>query len=317
MALKSRFIWFNGEMVPWESATVHVMTHALHYGSSVFEGLRAYDTALGPAIFRLRDHTRRLMGSARIHRLETRYTEDEIDAACREVVRANGFQSAYIRPLIYRGLGDLALLKTTGPIDTVIAAFEWGAYLGQEAIEMGIEVCVSSWQRPAPNTFPSMAKAGGNYLSSQLIGGEAVRHGYAEGIALDHNNLVSEGSGENIFLVKNGVIYTPPLWSSILPGLTRDSIIVMARELGYEVREEPIPREALYVADELFFTGTAAEVTPIRAVDGLVIGQGRRGPVTTVLQSAFFDLVSGRSEDRWGWLDYVAPPVREVAESVA
>ena len=317
MALKSRFIWFNGEMIPWEQATVHVLTHALHYGSSVFEGLRAYDTATGPAIFRLRDHTRRLVGSARIHRLEPAYTEDEIDAACREVVRANGLQSAYIRPLIFRGLGDLALMKTSCPIDMAIAAFEWGAYLGQEAIDLGIDVCVSSWHRPAPNTFPSMAKAGGNYLSSQLIGGEANRHGYAEGIALDHNNHVSEGSGENIFLVRGGVLYTPPIWSSILPGLTRDSIIVMAKDLGYEVREEPIPREALYVADELFFTGTAAEVTPIRSVDGLTVGEGRRGPITTILQRMFFDIVGGRAEDRWGWLDHVTEPVREVKESVA
>lgn len=317
MGLKSRFIWFNGEMVPWEEATVHVLTHALHYGSSVFEGLRAYDTTAGPAIFRLRDHTRRLVESARIHRLESGYTEEEIDAACREVIRANGLRSAYIRPLVFRGFGDLALMKTSCPIEIAIAAFEWGPYLGQEAIEMGIDVCVSSWHRPAPNTFPSMAKAGGNYLSSQLIGSEANRLGYAEGIALDHNNYVSEGSAENIFLVRDGVLYTPPIWCSILPGLTRDSVMVMARDLGYEVREEPLPREALYVADELFFTGTAAEVTPIRTVDGFVVGSGRRGPVTTVLQRAFFDIVNGRAEDRWDWLDYVTGPVREVTESVA
>ena len=317
MATKSRFIWFNGEVVPWEQATVHVMSHALHYGSSVFEGIRTYETPAGPAIFRLRDHTRRLVASARIHRLEAGYTEDEIDAACREVVRINELQSAYIRPVIYRGFGDLTLLRTTSPIEMAIAAFEWGAYLGQEAIEMGIDVCVSSWQRPAPNTFPAMAKAGGNYLSSQLIGGEALRHGYAEGIALDHNQQVAEGSGENVFLVRDGVIYTPPLWSSILAGLTRDSIIVMAKDLGYVVKEEPIPREALYVADELFFTGTAAEVTPIRSVDGLVVGQGRRGPVTTVLQKAFFDLVTGQSEDRWGWLDHVTSSAVDRVESIA
>ena len=311
---QSKLIWFDGELVPWEKATVHVMTHALHYGSSVFEGMRAYDTERGPAIFRLRDHMKRFCGSAKIHRLELPYSLDELEQACRDCVRRNHLASAYIRPIAFRGVGDLSLTGSKGPVHVSIAAFEWGAYLGEEALAQGVDTCVSSWTRAAPNTFPLMAKAGGNYLNAQLIGSEAVRHGYAEGISLDQNGLVSEGSGENIFLVKDGRVSTPPLWNSILPGLTRDTVIELARTRGLAVAEEPIPREALYLADELFFTGTAAEISPIRSVDGLVVGDGRRGPITEMLQREFFGLFSGATSDRHGWLDHVGAPALAVAE---
>ena len=302
---QSRFIWFKGELVPWEQATVHVMTHALHYGSSVFEGIRAYETPQGPCIFRLKDHTRRLFNSAKIHRLDVGYSEEEINEACRAVIRANGLKSAYVRPIAYRGVGDLSLTGSRGPVEVSIAAFEWGAYLGQEALEKGVDTCISSWRRPSPNAVPASAKAGGNYLANQLIGTEAVRHGYAEGIALDHLDFVSEGSGENIFLVRDGQIATPPSWSSILPGLTRDSVIKLASDLGMSTIERPITREELYVADELFFTGTAAEVTPVRSVDGIVVGSGSRGPITQTLQEAFFGLFSGKTADTHNWLDLV------------
>ncbi len=311
----SKLIWFDGHLVPWDQANVHVMTHALHYGSSVFEGMRAYATGRGAAIFRLRDHTKRLFGSARIHRLAIAHSIDEIDQACREVVRRNGLSSAYVRPIAFRGVGDLSLTGSKGPVHVAIAAFEWGAYLGEDALGTGVDACVSSWQRAAPNTFPTMAKAGGNYLSAQLIGSEAVRHGYTEGISLDQSGYVSEGSGENIFVIKDGRLITPPLWSSILPGLTRDSVIVLARELGLDVREEPIPREALYLADELFFTGTAAEISPIRSVDGLSVGEGRRGPITELLQKQFFGLFAGTTPDRHGWLDFIGGPALAVAEA--
>lgn len=311
---QSKLIWFDGELVPWEKARIHVMTHGLHYGSSVFEGIRAYATSTGPAVFRLRDHTRRLFDSAKIHRLEVPFDIDTLDEACRSVVRDNGLESAYIRPIVFRGVGDLSLTGSKGPVQVAVAAFEWGAYLGAEALSRGVDVCVSSWARAAPNTLPALAKAGGNYLSSQLIGGEAVRHGYAEGIALDHNGMVSEGSGENIFLVKNGRLITPPVCSAILPGLTRDTVIQLAGTMGIEVREEVFPREALYLADELFFTGTAAEVSPIRSVDGITVGHGRRGPITQRVQEAFFGLFDGTIMDRWGWLDPVHPRMARVAE---
>lgn len=299
-------IWFNGEMVPWAQATVHVMTHALHYGSSVFEGIRSYNTAQGPAIFRLTPHIRRLFDSARMYRMDIPYAHADLVQACKAVVRENALESAYLRPLVWRGFGALGVLPYQSPIETMIAAVNWGTYLGADALERGVEVGVSSWVRAAPNTLPTMAKAGGNYLSSQLIVMEADRHGYAEGIALDVNGYVSEGSGENIFLVRDGVIYTPPIASAILPGITRDSVVTLAGVLGYEVREQLLPREMLYVADELFFTGTAAEISPIRAVDGLQIGSGQRGPITAAIQQAFFGLFSGETEDRWGWLEFIA-----------
>ncbi|MBO9341441.1 MAG: branched-chain amino acid transaminase [Roseiflexus sp.] len=299
---ESKYIWFNGEMVPWEKATVHVMTHALHYGSSVFEGIRAYETPQGAAIFRLREHIRRLFDSCRIYRMDPPFTPDQVFEACRAVVRENGLKNAYIRPLVWRGYGEMGLNPLRSPVEVMVAAMEWGAYLGAEGLEHGVDVHVSSWQRFAPNTLPAMAKAGGNYLSSQLIVMEAARNGYAEGIALDVHGWLSEGSGENLFLIRDGVIYTPPVTAALLPGITRDAVITLAQQLGYEVREQNLPREMLYLADELFFTGTAAEVTPIRSVDKLPVGSGKRGPITTAIQKAFFGLFSGETEDRWGWL---------------
>ncbi len=301
----TKYIWFNGELVPWEKATVHVMTHALHYGSSVFEGIRCYNTPKGPAVFRLAPHTRRLIDSAKIYRMELPFSQEQLNEACKAVVRENGLQSAYLRPLAWRGYGELGVFPLKNPVEVMVAAVEWGAYLGADALENGVNVAVSSWNRVAPNTLPAMSKAGGNYLSSQLIVMEAVRHGYAEGIALDVNGNLSEGSGENLFVIRDGVIFTPPLTAALLPGITRDSVITLAKEHGYEVREQNLPRESLYVADELFFTGTAAEVSPIRSVDGIVVGAGKRGPITTVIQKAFFGLFNGETEDRWGWLDYV------------
>jgi branched-chain amino acid aminotransferase len=301
----TKYIWFNGELVPWEKATVHVMTHALHYGSSVFEGIRCYSTPRGPAVFRLAPHTRRLFDSAKIYRMELPYSQAQISDACKAVVRENELTSAYLRPLVWRGYGEIGVFPLKNPVEVMVAAIEWGAYLGAEALESGVDVAVSSWQRVAPNTLPAMAKAGGNYLSSQLIVMEAQRHGYAEGIALDVSGNLSEGSGENLFVIRDGVIFTPPFTAAILPGITRDAVTTLARSLGYEVREQNLPREALYLADELFFTGTAAEVTPIRSVDGITIGAGRRGPVTTAIQQVFFGLFSGETEDRWGWLEYV------------
>jgi branched-chain amino acid aminotransferase len=303
---ESKYIWFNGEMVPWEKATVHVMTHALHYGSSVFEGIRAYETPQGAAIFRLREHIRRLFDSCRIYRMDPPFTPDQVFEACRAVVRENGLKNAYIRPLVWRGYGEMGLNPLRSPVEVMVAAMEWGAYLGAEGLEHGVDVHVSSWQRVAPNTLPAMAKAGGNYLSSQLIVMEAARNGYAEGIALDVHGWLSEGSGENLFLIRDGVIYTPPVTAALLPGITRDAVITLAQQLGYQVREQNLPREMLYLADELFFTGTAAEVTPIRSVDKLPVGSGKRGPITTAVQKAFFGLFSGETEDRWGWVTPVA-----------
>jgi branched-chain amino acid aminotransferase len=316
----SKYIWHRGQLVPWQDATVHVLAHALHYGSSVFEGIRAYQTKhQGTVIFRLSPHVRRLYDSARIYRLDLPHAYEDLHAACREVVRANGLESAYIRPIAYRGYGSLGVGAIDKcPVEVSIAAFRWGAYLGPEALERGVDVTVSSWRRVAPDTMPAMAKAGGNYLSGQLMGIEARRHGYHEAIALDAAGYLSEGAGENLFLVRNGIVFTPPVASSILPGITRDSIKTLARHLGYEVREEMLPREALYVADEVFLTGTAAEISPVRSVDGLQVGEGRRGPITTHLQDTFFGLFDGRTEDRWGWLEPVAEgPSPAVARTAA
>ncbi len=301
----AKHIWYNGKLVPWEKATVHVLAHALHYGSTVFEGERAYATANGPMIFRLRDHTRRLFDSARIHRIEIPYTPEQISAACKEIINVNELdRGAYLRPFAFRGYGEIGVApKNSPPVETVIAAFEWGAYLGAEGLENGIDVCVSSWQRLAPNTIPSMGKAAGNYLSSQLISMEAKRLGFAEGIGLGVDGSVSEGAGENLFLVRDGVIYTPAVANSILQGITRDTVITLARAHGYEVREQTIPREFLYIADEMFLTGTAAEITPVRSVDHINVGKGKRGPITEALQSAFFGLFNGRTADQWGWLE--------------
>lgn len=309
------YIWFNGELVPWEKATVHVLSHALHYGSSVFEGIRAYETPQGPAIFRLRDHTRRLFDSAKIYRFALPYTPEQINDACRQVIAANDLRrGAYIRPVAFLGYGEIGVApKTAPPTDVAIAAWEWGKYLGSDSEAEGVDVCVSSWNRVAPNTIPALAKAGGNYLSSQLIGQEARRLGFAEGIGLGPDGMVSEGSGENIFVIKDGVMLTPGLAHSALAGITRDTVMRLARDRGIEVREASIPRELLYLADEIFFTGTAAEITPVRSVDRITIGAGRRGPVTESLQQAFFGLFSGKTPDRWGWLDHVSMPVARAA----
>jgi len=293
--------------VPWEKATVHVLAHALHYGSSVFEGIRAYPTPQGVAIFRLADHTRRLYDSAKIYRIQIPYTPEQLNAACHQAIAANDLrQGAYLRPVAFRGYGEIGVVpKIEPPIDVAVAAWEWGKYLGHGSEAEGVDVCVSSWQRMAPNTLPAMAKAGGNYLSSQLITMEAKRLGFAEGIALTTSGMVSEGGGENLFLVKDGVLLTPAIAHSVLGGITRDTVMHLARDLGIEVRESAVPRELLYLADELFFTGTAVEVTPIRSVDRIAVGAGRRGPITEKLQQAFFGLFDGRTKDRWGWLDHV------------
>lgn len=291
--------------MPWDQVTVHVMAHALHYGSSFFEGIRCYETPRGPAVFRLTPHIHRLFSSAKIYRTEIPFAPETLIAAVKETVRANRLRSGYIRPLVYRGYGSIGLDPTPCPVEVAIAAIEWGRYLGPEAMEKGVDTCVSTWNRFAPNTMPALSKAGGNYLNSQLIKLEALRHGYSEGIALDANGFVSEGSGENIFIVRQGVVYTPPLGASILEGITRDSVLRLLADMGIEVREQFIPREFLYVADEIFFTGTAAEITPVRSVDGITVGEGKRGPITIEVQSRFFGLVHGEHEDPYGWLEYV------------
>ena len=303
----AKFIWMNGQMIPWEQATVHVMSHALHYGSSVFEGIRVYPTPKGPAVFRLGQHVKRLYDSAAIYRMPIPFEREEIFDTCKEIIRVNELNDgAYIRPIVMRGYGDAGLTpKPDHPVDVSIAAWKWGAYLGAEGLEKGVDVCVSSWQRVAPNTIPAMAKAGGNYLSSQLISAEAKRLGFAEGIALSTDGRVSEGAGENLFIIKDGEILTPPAAASILTGITRDTIIKLAGRAGITVREQAIPREMLYLADELFFTGTAAEVTPIRSVDRIEVGCGARGPITAQLQAAFFGLFDGSTEDQDDWLDIV------------
>ncbi len=303
----SEWIWHNGKLVSWADAKVHVLTHALHYGSSVFEGIRVYPTHLGAAVFRLRAHTRRLLESAKIHRIDVPWSAAEIDAACKEVVTRNGLsKGAYIRPIIYRGYGEVGLAPPPGhPVEMAVAAWEWGAYLGAGALENGVDVCVSSWQRVAPNTIPALAKAGGNYLSSTLVSLEAKQRGFAEGIALSTDGMISEGAGENIFLIRDGVVYTPPSSASILTGITRDSVMILARQAGIEVVERSMPREMLYVADEIFLTGTAAEITPVRSVDRIVVGSGKRGPITGRLQDAFFGLFTGKTADQWNWLDPV------------
>ena len=298
------WIWQNGEMKPWQDATTHVMSHALHYGSSVFEGIRSYATPDGAAIFRLTDHLQRLYQSARIYDMTLPYSIDEVATACRAVVGKNELSAAYLRPVAWRGLGGFGLSAET-PIDVAVAAWPMGPYLGPEALKNGIEACVSSWQRFAPNTVPAGAKAGGNYLSGQLIAREARRLGFGEGIALASTGLLSEGAGENLFLVFDGKLHTPPASASILAGITRDTLKTLAREDGIEVIERDLPREYLYLAEEILMCGTAAEVTPIRAVDGKQIGNGTAGRVTKRLQELFFGLFDGRTEDKWGWLEAV------------
>jgi branched-chain amino acid aminotransferase len=302
---RNNWIWHNGTLVPWDQAQVHVLTHALHYGSSVFEGIRVYATPNGSQVFRLQAHTRRLFDSAKIHRIPVPYSVSEINAACREVVVANELTNgAYIRPIAFRGYGDIGLApKPDHPTDLSVAAWEWGTYLGADALDKGVDVCISSWQRVAPNTIPALAKAGGNYLSSTLVSLEAREHGYHEGIALSADGTVSEGAGENLFLIRDGVIHTPNATASILTGITRASVMTLAKELGLDVVEQSIPREMLYIADEIFLTGTAAEITPVRSVDRIEIGAGTRGPITKQLQDMFFGLFDGRTDDQWGWLE--------------
>jgi len=298
-------IWMNGSFRNWEECQIHIMSHVIHYGSSVFEGIRCYEAKNNSVIFRLKDHMQRLLDSAKVYRMNVSYTVDQLCEIVVNLVRENKMKDCYIRPIIYRGFGAFGLIPHDSPIELAVACWSWGAYLGQEALEKGIEVKVSTWNRMAPNTLPSMAKAGGNYLNSQLIKMEAIQDGYGEGLALDHQGLLSEGSGENLFLVKKGKLFTPTTACSILPGITRHSIILLARELGLTVKQQNIPREALYMADEVFLTGTAAEITPVRSVDRIQVGEGKRGPVTQQLQEGFFKLLRQESKDKFGWLTTV------------
>ena len=306
---KTEKIWHNGKLIPWNDAQIHVLSHVVSYGSSVFEGIRTYETQQGPAAFRLRDHMQRLLHSGHIYRMDSPYSVEQLSSAALEVARENHLRSCYIRPIMLRGYGDMGVNPTKCPIDVYVACWEWGTYLGAEALEEGVDVCVSSWSRMAPNTLPAMAKAGANYMNSQLIRMEAMVNGYAEGIALDTAGYVSEGSGENIFLVRDGVLYTPPIGSSVLPGITRSSVLALAADLGIAVREQLIPREMLYIADEVFFTGTAAEITPLRSIDRITIGPGKRGPVTRRLQEEFFAILTSAKPDRHNWLTPINAPV--------
>jgi branched-chain amino acid aminotransferase len=302
-------IWHNGRLIPWQEATIHVLSHVVSYGSSVFEGVRCYSTPSGPAVFRLREHVRRMMDSAKIYRMENiGFNAEQLADAMLEVVRVNKMDACYIRPIVLRGYGDIGVYGQKNPMDVYIACWEWGKYLGDDALAKGVDVCVSSWNRMAPNTLPALAKAGANYMNSQLIKMEAVANGYSEGIALDVAGYVSEGSGENIFVVRDGKIHTPPLGASVLPGITRDSILTLAREADIPVVETIIPREMLYIADEVFFSGTAAEITPIRSIDRITIGSGRRGPVAEQLQKEFFGVINGTREDTYGWLSHIHAP---------
>jgi branched-chain amino acid aminotransferase len=297
-------IWMNGKLVRWDDARLHVLSHVVHYGSSWFEGIRCYETAKGSAIFRLDKHVHRLFDSVKIYRTVIPYTEQQIESAIVETIRANKLRACYVRPVVYRGYGEVGVNPSKCPVEVAIAVWEWGAYLGPEALRAGIDVMVSTWNRPAPNTFPAMAKAGGNYLLSQLMKVEALEAGFSEALAMDVNGYLSEGTGENLFLVKDGTIYTPPISGSLLPGITRSSILQIAEEAGYAVKETLIPREMAYIADELFFTGTAAEVTPVRSVDRTEVGDGKPGPVALDLQKRFFDIVKD-AKDPHQWLSFV------------
>lgn len=302
---EAEYIWFNGELIPWQDAKIHVLSHVVHYGTSFFEGMRCYEAEKGPALFRLDEHVDRLYDSCKIYRVEIPYSRDEIRNAILETIRANKLRSCYVRPVVYRGYGLLKVSPEGCPIEVAIATWHQGAYLGADVLENGVDVCISSWNRPAPNTHPSLSKAGGNYMNSQLIVMEAKANGYAEGIALNTDGLISEGSGENVFLVKDDVLITNSLAASILGGITRSSIMTLAEDAGLKVREQDIPREMLYIADEVFFVGSAVEVTPVRSIDKITVGSGKRGPITEQLQSRFFDITSGKAEDPHGWLTYV------------
>ncbi len=301
---KSDKIWMNGEFVDWNDAKIHILSHVIHYGSSTFEGIRCYETEKGPAVLFLDEHIKRLYDSSKIYRIEIPYSTAELKAAILETIKANGHVSCYIRPLVYRGQGALGVNPHLAAIEVAIATWEWGSYLGEDVLETGVDVRVSSWNRLAPNTLPTWAKAGGNYLNSQLIKMEAIMDNYAEGIGLDTNGYVSEGSGENIFVIRDGIIYTPMSGQSVLAGLTRQAVIHIARELGYEVHETMIPREALYIADEVFLTGTAAEITPVRSIDKYPVGNEMRGPVTEILQSHYLKIIQ-TGEDPYNWLTFI------------
>ena len=301
-------IWHNGRFIRWEDATIHILSHVVSYGSSVFEGIRCYATPQGPAVFRLPEHVRRMLDSAKIYRMDLGYSQEHLAEAMLELVRVNKMNACYIRPIAIRAYGDIGVNPLRNTVHVYLACWEWGKYLGEEALAQGVDVCVASWSRIAPNTLPALAKAGANYMNSQLVKMEAITNGYTEGIVLDEAGYVSEGSGENIFVVRDGRILTPPLGASVLPGITRDTVIKLAQEMGLTVTETIIPREMLYIADEVFFTGTAAEITPIRSIDRIPIGQGRRGPITERLQKEFFAVINGTKPDRHGWLTPVGVP---------
>lgn len=312
-------IWMNGALVDWADAKIHIASHVVHYGSGVFEGARCYDTPRGSACFRLDAHMRRLYDSSKIYRMEPQVDQAAMTEAVLETIRANAFKACYIRPIIYRGYHALGVNPFPCPVDAAVLTWEWGAYLGQDALERGVDVRIASWARSAPNTFPTLAKTSANYANSQLIKMEAITEGYSEGIALDTFGYLSEGSGQNLFIVRDNMLYTPPLTASILPGITRASVLTLAHDLGFKVREEMLPRELLYIADEAFFAGTAVEITPIRSVDKIAIGNGRRGPITEAIQRAFFDVINGETPDRHGWLTYVYPgePLQATAAAAA
>lgn len=313
-------VWMNGALVDWANANIHIASHVIHYGSAVFEGARCYDTPRGSACFRIDAHVRRLCDSAKIYRMEYALDGGALIEAILETIRANAMKACYIRPVIYRGYEALGVNPFPCPVDAAILVWEWGAYLGQDALEKGVDVKISSWARIAPNTMPSLAKTSANYANSQLIKMEAIVDGYSEGIALDSQGFVSEGSGQNLFLVRDDTLYTPPLSASVLPGITRDSVLTIAHDLGLRVREETLPREFVYIADEAFFAGTAVEITPLRTVDRITIGNGTRGPVTELVQRRFFDIISGEVADTHGWLQFVYPdqaPLREGATVAA
>ena len=298
-------IWMNGKLVEWKDATIHIATHVIHYGSGVFEGARCYDTPRGSACFQLDAHMRRLFDSAKIYRMEPTYDQATLTKAVLDTIRTNAYKACYIRPLVYRGYHTLGVNPLPCPVDSAILLWEWGAYLGDDAIRRGADVRISSWSRAALNTFPTLAKSSANYANSQLIKMQAIADGYTEGIALDSFGFISEGSGQNLFLVRDDIIYTPPLSAAILPGITRNSVVQIARDLGFQVKEEMLPREMMYIADEAFFVGTAVEVTPIKTVDKINVGNGRRGPITEAIQQSFFDIINGRVADKHGWLEFV------------
>jgi branched-chain amino acid aminotransferase len=309
MIREAEYIWRDGEIIAWRDASVHLLSLAVQFGSSVFEGVRCYSTPRGPAIFRWHDHVRRLLDSCRIYRMEPKWSAAELTVATCDLIVRNRLDSCYIRPMVLRGYGDPGMLPQISPVETYIPCWPWGTYLGDGALENGVDVCVSSWQRPMPNTFPALAKAAGHYNNAQLIKMEAVANGFVEAIALSPGGVVSEGSGQNVFIVRDGIVRTTQVDGTILSGITRASIVTLARELGITVEQGPIPREALYTADEVFFTGTAAEVTPVRSVDRIVVGSGSAGPVTRALQQRFLDVVHGRTDNDHGWLTYVADVV--------